>query len=254
MGQNHWNTSVTKIEPNSVQVRGHDIAQLMGNSTVGSAVYLILRGTLPSEEVGELMEAMLVSSIDHGATPPSVLAARTVASTGAGLSAAVAAGIMSINRHHGGAIENCARQLGVIIERSSDQGGSLEDAASAQLDEWKAEGIRMSGFGHRVHTNDPRTERLFELANEANAVGAHCNAARAVERVFQSKGKPLPINVDGAIGAILADLGFDPLLMNGLFMIARVPGLVAHVYEEQTKMRPMRRIDPVDHGYDGPTH
>ena len=254
MGQNHWNTSVTKIEPNSVQVRGHDIAQLMGNSTVGSAVYLILRGTLPSEEVGELMEAMLVSSIDHGATPPSVLAARTVASTGAGLSAAVAAGIMSINRHHGGAIENCARQLGVIIERSSDQGGSLEDAASAQLDEWKAEGIRMSGFGHRVHTNDPRTERLFELAKGADAVGAHCKAARAVESVFQSKGKPLPINVDGAMGAILADLGFDPLLMNGLFMIARVPGLVAHVYEEQTKMRPMRRIDPVDHGYDGPTH
>ena len=253
MGQNHWNTGVTKIEPNSVQVRGHDIAQLMGNSTVGSAVYLILRGTLPSDEVGELMEAMLVSSIDHGATPPSVLAARTVASTGAGLSAAVAAGIMSINQHHGGAIENCARQLGTIIERSSTRGESLEDAASAQLDEWKTAGIRMSGFGHRVHTNDPRTDRLFELANGAHAVGAHCEAARAVEQVFRAKGKPLPINVDGAIGAILADLGFDPLLMNGLFMIARVPGLVAHVYEEQTKMRPMRRIDPVDHGYDGPT-
>jgi citrate synthase len=111
----------------------------------------------------------------------------------------------------------------------------------------------MSGFGHRVHTNDPRTERLFELAEGAQAVGEHCRAARAVEGVFRSRGKPLPINVDGAMGAILADLGFDPLLMNGLFMIARVPGLVAHVYEEQTKMRPMRRIDPVDHGYDGPT-
>ena len=59
-------------------------------------------------------------------------------------------------------------------------------------------------------------------------------------------------NVDGAIGAILADLGMNPAAFNGIFMIARTPGLVAHVIEEQTREKPMRRIDPVNHGYDGP--
>ena len=77
-------------------------------------------------------------------------------------------------------------------------------------------------------------------------------AARAVERAFAAIGKPLPINVDGAIGAILADLGLDPRVFNGIFMIARTPGLVAHVTEEQTREKPMRRIDPVNHAYDGP--
>ncbi|MBA2434667.1 MAG: hypothetical protein H0V54_06210 [Chthoniobacterales bacterium] len=62
----------------------------------------------------------------------------------------------------------------------------------------------------------------------------------------------MPINVDGAIGAILADLGMNPAVFNGIFMIARTPGLVAHVTEEQTREKPMRRIDPVKHGYDGP--
>ena len=81
---------------------------------------------------------------------------------------------------------------------------------------------------------------------------AVCQAAAAVEAVFKAQGKPLPVNVDGAMGAILADLGFDSGLMNGIFMIARVPGLVAHVHEEKSRMRPMRRIDPVDHAYDGP--
>src|SRR5439155_24140330 len=96
------NTAVTRIEPNRVAVRGYDIADLMGRASFGAAVYLILTGELPSPAIGHLMDGLLVSSIDHGATPPSALSARAVASTGASLSAAVAAGIMSINRHHGG--------------------------------------------------------------------------------------------------------------------------------------------------------
>jgi citrate synthase len=77
--------------------------------------------------------------------------------------------------------------------------------------------------------------------------------ARAVEKAFADAKKSLPINVDGAIGAILADLGMNPAAFNGIFMIARTPGLIAHVIEEQTRERPMRRIDPVNHGYDGPS-
>ena len=73
-----------------------------------------------------------------------------------------------------------------------------------------------------------------------------------MERVFAAAGRSLPINVDGAIGAILADLGFEPSVMNGLFMIPRCAGMVAHVREEQTRMKPMRKIDPANHAYDGP--
>jgi succinyl-CoA synthetase alpha subunit len=250
-----WTTAVTHIEPNRVAVRGHDIAGLMGKVSFGAAVYLILRGTLPDERVGRLMDAVLVSSIDHGATPPSTLAARTVASTGASLSQSVAAGILSINKHHGGAIEDAARFLAGLLATSAEKGETLDQAAAREVGAIKASGARVSGFGHRVHTKDPRTTRLFELAAEAG-LGAegrtHIAAARAVERAFAGLGRPLPVNVDGALGAILMDLGFDQRVMNGLFMIARVPGLVAHVTEEQTRERPMRRIDPELHAYDGP--
>lgn len=249
---NAWTTAITSIAPNQVAVRGYDIADLMGRVSFGEAVYLILRGELPDARAGKVMDAILVASIDHGATPPSALAARTVASTGASLSASVAAGIMSINQHHGGAIENCALALGRIIRRSEENSISLEMAAQAELDEMKASGKRMAGFGHRIHKNDPRTRRLFELADEAGISGKHVQAAKAVEKVFRERGKPLPINVDGAIGAVLADMGFEPAVMNGLFMIARVPGLVSHVTEEKQRQRPMRKIDPVAHSYDGP--
>src|ERR1017187_2240324 len=128
-----WNTAVTRIEPNRVAVRGYDIADLMGRASFGAAVHLILTGELPSPPIARLMDAVLVASIDHGATPPSVLAARTVASTGASLSASVAAGIMSINRHHGGAIEDCARQLKKISDRATSESISIDEAATRTL-------------------------------------------------------------------------------------------------------------------------
>jgi len=247
-----WNTAITRVEPNKVAVRGYNIAELMGRVSFGAAVYLTLTGELPSPAVARLMDAILVSSIDHGATPPSALAARSVASTGATLSASVAAGIMSINRHHGGAIEDCARQLGAIAERATRESISMDEAAARTLAAMREAGERMAGFGHRLHTKDPRTARLFELAREAGVDGVHMQAARAVEKAFADAKKSLPINVDGAIGAILADLGMNPAAFNGIFMIARTPGLIAHVIEEQTREKPMRRIDPVNHGYDGP--
>jgi len=246
-----WNTAITRVEPNKVAVRGYNIAELMGRVSFGAAVYLTLTGELPSPAVARLMDAILVSSIDHGATPPSALAARSVASTGATLSASVAAGIMSINRHHGGAIEDCARQLGAIADRATRESISMDEAAARTLAVMREAGERMPGFGHRLHTKDPRTARLFELAREAGVDGVHMQAARAVEKAFADAKKSLPINVDGAIGAILADLGMNPAAFNGIFMIARTPGLVAHVIEEQTREKPMRRIDPVNHGYDG---
>jgi succinyl-CoA synthetase alpha subunit len=247
-----WNTAITRVEPNKVAVRGYNIAELMGRISFGAAVYLILTGELPSPAVARLMDAILVSSIDHGATPPSALAARTVASTGATLSAAVAVGIASINRHHGGAIEDCARQLKAIADRSMRESISMDEAATRTLATMRETGERMSGFGHRLHTKDPRTTRLFELAREAGVDGVHTQAARAVEKAFAAAKKALPINVDGAIGAILADLGMNLAAFNGIFMIARTPGLITHVLEEQTREKPMRRIDPVKHGYDGP--
>ena len=166
----------------------------------------------------------------------------------------MAAGVMSINHHHGGAIADAAIFMKRVIDRADSQQITIDSAAQGILDEEKSAGRRVPGFGHRYHTNDPRTARLFALAKEAGVDGPYFDAARAIERRFAVGGKRVPMNVDGALGAILSQLGFpaDNSMMNGLFMIARMPGLVAHAIEEKSRMIPMRRIDPVAHSYDGP--
>jgi citrate synthase len=65
-------------------------------------------------------------------------------------------------------------------------------------------------------------------------------------------GKDLPINVDGAIAAVLCEIDIPSELANAFFIMARLPGLVAHIYEEKTQFKPMRRIDFSRAEYDGP--
>ncbi len=249
----HWKTGITDVRPNQIRLRGHSLDQLMGTITFSQAIYLALKGDFPSPAIGRLVDAIFVSSIDHGASPPSVLAARTVASTGAELNAAVAAGVLGISRFHGGAIEEGMRLFIEIARRAETSGVTTKEAAKEILDEMKQRGERASGFGHRLHTQDPRTTRLFALAEELGLAGKYIRICREVEEILaESIGKKLPVNVDGAIAAVLCELGFPPELGNAFFIIARVPGLVAHVYEEKTRMKPMRKIHPEDFEYDGP--
>jgi len=250
-GEN-WSTAVTNIQPNSVQLRGYPIDQLMGRVSYAQAVYLALKGELPDEATGLLIDAMLVSSVDHGVTPPSVLTALTVATTGADLSSCVASGILAISRWHGGAIEACMHTLREAVDQQKQSGDSAEATADAVLADAKASKKRISGYGHRIHTKDPRTVRLFELTEEAGKSGPYVTMSKALAAAFERQGKALPINVDGAMAAVLCELGFDPQLANAFFIMARVPGIVAHVYEERTRQKPMRKIDPNTWAYDGP--
>ena len=253
MADEKWKTAITDVKPNKIVMRGYPLDELLGRISFARAIYLVLKGEFPSPEVGKLIDAIFVSSIDHGASPPSILAARTVASTGGELNSAIAAGVLAISRFHGGAIEEGQRLFMEIAKRAAESGVDEKKAVKDVLDEMKAEGKRASGFGHRLHTKDPRTLKLFSLAEELGLAGKHVRIARAVEKVLgEQMGKVLPINVDGAIAALLCDLGFPAEIGNAFFIISRVPGMVAHIHEERTRMKPMRKIDPENFEYDGP--
>ncbi|MEW6662766.1 MAG: citryl-CoA lyase [Bacillota bacterium] len=255
MGEKAWTTSITKVEPNKLSVRGYRLDELMGRLSFAETIYLILIGDLPEPAVAKVIDALLVSSIDHGATPPSALAARTAASTGASLSAALAAGVLSINKFHGGAIEGCMKFLHAAVDKKHSSGKAAGEIALELVRSARQAGERLPGYGHRIHTNDPRTGKLISLAQEAGIAAEYVDMAQAVQAsIRQETGKELPLNIDGAIAALLCELKFPAELANGLFLIARMPGLIAHVYEEMTTQLPMRRISPTAHEYVGPVN
>lgn len=249
-----WRTALTCIAPNTILVRGYPLDEIMGRLTFGESIYLLLLGEIPSPAIGRLMEAMLVSFIDHGATPPSTLAARNTATTGAPLRACVAAGVLGFGPYHGGDIESCMQFLdkGLDLVRG---GASFVDAAHQIVEQCLESDETIPGFGHRFHTRDPRAARLFQMALELELEGGHVQMIRAVEMLLAngSAEPPLPVNIDGAIAAVCGDLGLPQGVANALLIISRVPGIAAHAREERERQHPMRQIDPKDHLYDGPS-
>ena len=249
-----WQTALTAIAPNKILVRGYPLDEMMGRLSFAEAVYLLLMGELPTPAIGRMLNAVLISSIDHGVTPPSTLAARNVATSGAPLKDCVAAGILAFGPHHGGDIESCMRFLdaGLTLVRG---GQPLQQAADTIVEACIRDNEVPPGFGHRFHTRDPRAARLFQMALELELEGEHVRLIRAAERALDARkdhaGRALPVNVDGAIAAICADLGFAYELGNAVFLISRLPGLIAHAHEERSRQPAMRQIDPKDHDYDG---
>jgi citryl-CoA lyase len=251
MGRNDrfWRTAISEVRPGEIRVRGYDLVGLIGRRPFGDVVYLLLSGDLPKGNEGRLMDALLVSACEHSLLAPSVDAARFVASTGVPLQAAVAAGVIGLGDHHGGAVEPSADMLLEAMATGKEPGA----AARTVVHRFKESGRRVPGYGHIVHDPDPRAERLLDVAADLGLAGRYVELARGFEVATREVfGRDLRMNIDGAMAALLLELGLDPGLGKALYVIGRSAGLVAHVYEELSRERPYRDIGWRAVRYEGP--
>lgn len=232
-------TSITQIQPGEIKVRGEFIQDLMSSHTFAEVIFLLLAQKLPDVHQARMMEALLVSSVDHGINAPSAFVARTVASCGSPVQTCIASGINAIGEHHGGAGEACAKLL--QEEDQLNPGIQIDELARRIVNDFLGNGKRLPGFGHRVHNPDPRTVRLFELAETEGFHGRYIELILAIQTNWREQsGISLPINVDGAIAAIISELGLNWRLGKSIFIIARTAGLAAHVQEQISTGKPMQ--------------
>jgi citrate synthase len=239
MSQPFWRTSLSAVEPNKILIRGYRVQDLMARCSFGDVIYLTFKGELPPGNEGRLIEMIVVSSTDHSFLAPSIDATRFVASGGVPLQAAVAAGIISLGDHHGGAIEQCAKLLQETIAAGR--------SASQIVSDFRERRRRIPGFGHPWHDRDPRTLTLIAKAKEWNLAGPCLELGEAISAELG-----LPLNIDGVISGIISDMEISWHYGRAFFIIPRVVGLAAHAVEETIRERPFRTIDLNDIGYDGP--
>jgi citrate synthase len=204
-------------------------------------VYLMTRGELPHPAAAKLLEAALVAAVDHGPQAPSIAAARMAITCGVGINNAMASAINMLGDVHGGAGEQCVQLYNAIHDRIGGAPPSqplLREAVAAEIKALSDAGTsHVPGFGHRFHPRDPRAPRLLELVDAAAAGGAVSGRFAAIGRAVEAhlataKGRPIPMNIDGATGVVFAELGFPPPLCRGLFVLSRSVGALAHAYEE----------------------
>ena len=246
-----WRTAITTYDDTHIWIQGYDVTELMTTATFADVVFLLHKGRLPAAGERRIMDAILIASADHGPGSPSAAAARTVATGNrAAPEAAIAAGVLAIGDAHGGAGLACLELITASIGEPPGASEGVTAVARRAVADARETGRHLPGIGHRTHSVDPRTAVLFGLAQSAGLASNGVAFMREVEREAAALIKPLPINIDGAIAAVLFDLGFAPALAKLFFIVGRVAGLSAQVVEEYTRERAMRI--KISARYDGP--
>jgi citrate synthase len=233
-----WSTSIIDVHPNEIAIRGYPIQQLIGELRYSEMVWLMIRGDLPTGDQSRLLDATLVAGVDHGPHAPSIAISRMAVTCGLPLNGAMASAINSLDDIHGGAGQQCMELMKLIAAASAARDPTDDEVASV-IEIWQAKhGKVIPGFGHRWHQVDPRAVKLLELMKRAERSGSvsgiYGRIGMAIERVLTaSKGKPIPMNIDGVTAAIYLELGFDAEVGRGLFILSRSVGILAHAWEQR---------------------
>jgi citryl-CoA lyase len=241
----NWSTKISGEVNGETVVRGYKLTDLIANANFTQAIFLTLKGVMPTVAEEKMLNGLLVASVDHGVGAPSTTAARISASVGNHLHTALAAGVASTGKLHGGAVEKAAK----IFQASIDSKTALE-----VVDHFESKGKRIPGFGHKLYEVDPRTEALIALAKETGFSTKYIDYALEIQKELEArKSKKLPLNIDGVIACIISEMGFSPEIANSFFLIPRTVGLSAHIEEEIKTGEKVRRLDEDDIAYEGET-
>jgi citrate synthase len=242
----HQTTSLCHSTPDDVFVRGKSLCQeLIGKLSFTEMLFFQILGRLPQPAQTKLVDACLVTLLEHGLTPSAIVARLTYTSAPEAMQGAVSAGLAAVGSLFIGTMEGC----GELIERiltagSAGAAGAQAEAQAAEAQAAEARRIArehraaqraLPGFGHPTHKpDDPRARCLIELAREQGVAGPHVQAvltlSQAVDEVY---GKHITLNATGAIAAVLGDCGVPQQILRGFALIARCAGLVGHIHEEQ---------------------
>lgn len=231
-------THLGKAYEDRVLVRGMDLtSELLGTTSYTDMVSIMLLGRRPSADETRMLDALLVVLVEHGLVKPVVAARFVYSNAPESLQAAVAASLLGAGSRHLGSSEWCAELLQKAIGREAIADASeaeLEAAAASIVADQAGRRERVPGIGHRTHPDgDPRAVRLYDLARETGTFGNYSRLLlRTAELAGEKAGRPLPVNVTGAIASIASDMGFRWEITRGFALIGRVLGALAHIQEE----------------------
>jgi citryl-CoA lyase len=246
----YWQTAVSYVGPHQLLIRGYPIEEVIDRLSYPEVLYLTVRGELPTPVQTRVLDAALCSIPAHQWVAAHLLAAAVTASASPESPIpGIASGILTM-----GSVTvspQSTAQLLSEVRAAKTEGHGTEEAVARIVDEYLADGRLIPGLGHPNHKeHDPRATALAAVTREQGMWGESCDL---YERFVEVTGKSLPINIDGMLACVLAELGFTPLEMAGIAATAAMPGIVAHVIEEIESGVPLRIVpDELGSKYVGP--
>lgn len=228
-------TAIAASDAESVTVRGLDLCdELIGRIDFSDYFWLLCTGAQPDVAQRRVLDACLVAIAEHGLVPSVQAARMTLAAAPEAWQGAMAAGILGMGSVVAGSSEVSGLYLAGLVEQAEAEGKSLETTVVESLEALRTQRRKVPGLGHPQHsTGDPRANRLLQIADEAGVSARHVEVLRLLgQHAPGIMDRPLPINVSGAIPALMLDAGWPKDGIKAIPILARTAGLSAHLLEE----------------------
>jgi citrate synthase len=225
-------THIAYHTPDAIYIRGTDLVNdLIGKVTFTEMMFFQITGQRPTPAQVALLDAVLVTLMEHGLTPSAIAARMIYVSAPEALQSAVAAGLLGVGSTFIGTMENAVELLAEVLSAAEGEEARARAIAARYRDGRKP----LPGFGHHLHKpDDPRSARLLALAEAHGTPGRHVRALRTLARaVDEAYGRHITINATGAVAAVLGEIGFPQEVMRGVAVVSRAAGLVGHILEER---------------------
>jgi citryl-CoA lyase len=241
--RDQWASPVSTVDDGSILVRGYPIAELIEQLRFTEAVFLVLRGELPTPAQTAVFDACLCAILDY-AMGPAPFAARVVASANPQVVPALAAGVLAQGQYAvspqdaGEFIAESIRRLHAVAP------ADLDATVTVLVDELVRDRRRIPGIGRPSnHGPDERAVVLERVLRAHRRWGEAGDIYTAIHREWcRRTNKELVINVDGMLAVALTELGFPPVEMAGVAALSFLPGIVANAVEEITAGVKIRQI------------
>lgn len=228
-------TSICTSDAESINVRGFDLCEdVIGNVDFTSYFWMLVTGSLPTSKQLFFCNAVLTAIAEHGLVPSVVASRMTYAAAPEAFHGAVAAGLLGCGSIVLGSAEVAGRCYAECVKLANEPDADATSVAKHAILALRAEKKPIPGFGHPQHSGgDPRANLLLRLAEEQGIVGKHIEMLYNIRDALPDAiGRPLPINVNGAIPAVMLDVGFPLAALKGISLLARTASIIAHLQEE----------------------
>nr|BAH90464.1 citrate synthase [uncultured bacterium]BAH90570.1 citrate synthase [uncultured bacterium] len=224
-------TEISFATETEIRWRGRDLmTEILGELDFAQTMYLLVTGRVPADWERRIFDVCLITLMEHGLTPHAIVSRLVADANPDQVQVAMAAGLSCVGDVFAGTMEGCGQLLLAGLD-SADKQVWCDETASA----FRRERKPLPGFGHPLHKpDDPRSQRLFQIAREAGAEGKAIDLleqfAKSVDEVY---GRHLTINATGALAALMLEIGIQPGIMRAVAVTSRAAGLTAHIAEEQ---------------------